>query len=235
MLDSRALYESLLELQDPPDRGAEESSGGKPVARRGRRTRCLGALSRWLNCQPRLPLGRLWPATVEGRRSERRSNLIAVLLRLQGDGHRRGRAAGVLPLARRGRHTAPDRRPRRGDRHRRRFDGGFEVGASRWSLSRAPASRGNESDHLNDAGDFAARCCRGQLGGSAHRSRMLLDTPIFRMLALQRLAIPFASRVEVSCRPGPHQTVSAVAAGSEWALDQGECRLVLSFNDRRAC
>jgi hypothetical protein len=103
-------------------------------------------------------------------------------------------------------------------------DGGFEAGASGWSLSGgAKAVAGNESYYLNNAGD--SRSLSLPVGSSAGSPPicMAIDTPVFRMFARNTGDPSSRLRVEATYKLlGLVQTkvVNNVAAGSSWAPTQ---------------
>lgn len=113
-----------------------------------------------------------------------------------------------------------------GDRHDYALapDGGFEAGASGWSLNGgARTVAGNESYYLNEARD--SRSLSLPAGGSAGSPPicMSLDTPVFRMLARNTGDPSSRLRVEAVYRLlGIVRTraVSTVTAGPSWAPTQ---------------
>jgi hypothetical protein len=113
-----------------------------------------------------------------------------------------------------------------GDRHSYVLapDGGFESGASGWSLSGgAKVVRGNESYYLNDAGDSRSLSLPAGSSAVSPPICMSIDTPIFRMFA--RNSGDPASRLRVEATYKllglvRTKTVSTVAAESSWAPTQ---------------
>jgi hypothetical protein len=113
-----------------------------------------------------------------------------------------------------------------GDRHAYVLapDGGFEAGASGWSLSGgASVVAGNESYYLNDAADSHSLSLPAGSSALSPPICMSLDTPIFRLLA--RNSGDPASRLRVEATYKllglvRTKTVSTVAAGSSWAPSQ---------------
>lgn len=113
-----------------------------------------------------------------------------------------------------------------GDRHAYVLapDGGFEAGASGWSLSGgAKVVGGNESYYLNDPADSRSLSLPGGSSAVSPPICMSIDTPIFRMVA--RNGGDPASRLRVEAvykLLGLVRTkdVSRVAAGASWAPTQ---------------
>lgn len=113
-----------------------------------------------------------------------------------------------------------------GDRHAYVLapDGGFEAGASGWSLSGgAKVVGGNESYYLNDPADSRSLTLPGGSSAVSPPICMSIDTPIFRMVA--RSGRDPASRLRVEAvykLLGLIRTkdVSTVAAGASWAPTQ---------------
>jgi hypothetical protein len=103
-------------------------------------------------------------------------------------------------------------------------DGGFEAGASDWSLNGgAKTVAGNESYYLNDAGDSRSLSLPGGSSAGSPPICMSLDTPIFRMMARNTGDPSSRLRVEAVYRLlGVVQTkvVNNVSAGSNWAPTQ---------------
>lgn len=103
-------------------------------------------------------------------------------------------------------------------------DGGFEAGASGWSLSRGAAVvDGNESHYLNDAADSRSLSLPAGSSAGSPPVCMRLDTPIFRMFARNTGDPSSRLRVEAVYKLlGLVRTkaVSTVTAGPEWAPTQ---------------
>lgn len=103
-------------------------------------------------------------------------------------------------------------------------DGGFEAGASGWSLSGgARTVAGNESYYLNDAADKRSLSLPAGSKAVSPPICMSLDTPIFRMFARNTGDPSSRLRVEAVYKLlGLVRTkaVSTVAAGSFWAPTQ---------------
>jgi hypothetical protein len=103
-------------------------------------------------------------------------------------------------------------------------DGGFEAGASGWSLSgRASVVAGNESYFLNDAGDSRSLSLPGGSSADSPPICVSLDTPIFRLMARNSGDPSSRLRVEAVYKLlGLIQTkvVSSVTAGSSWVPTQ---------------
>jgi hypothetical protein len=103
-------------------------------------------------------------------------------------------------------------------------DGGFEAGASGWSLGGgARTAAGNESYHLNDAADRRSLSLPAGSEAVSPPICMSLDTPIFRMFARNSGDPSSRLRVEAVYRLlGLVRTkaVSTVTAGSSWAPTQ---------------
>ncbi|HEY5816022.1 MAG TPA: hypothetical protein VIS95_06745 [Solirubrobacterales bacterium] len=113
-----------------------------------------------------------------------------------------------------------------GDRHSYVLapDGGFEAGASGWSLSGgASVVAGNESYYLNDAGDSRSLSLPAGSSAVSPPICMSLDTPIFRLLArngadpTSRLRVEAVYKLLGLVRT---KTVSGVATGASWAPTQ---------------
>jgi hypothetical protein len=103
-------------------------------------------------------------------------------------------------------------------------DGGFEAGASGWSLSGGAATvAGNESYYLNGAADSRSLSLPAGSSASSPSICMSLDTPIFRMMArnsgdpASRLRVEAVYKLLGLVRT---KTVSNVAAGPAWAPTQ---------------
>jgi len=103
-------------------------------------------------------------------------------------------------------------------------DGGFEAGASGWSLSRGAVTvAGNESYYLNDAADLRSLSLPAGSSAASPPICMSLDTPIFRMVArnsgdpASRLRVEAVYKLLGLVRT---KTVSNVAASSTWAPAQ---------------
>lgn len=113
-----------------------------------------------------------------------------------------------------------------GDRHSYVLapDGGFEAGASGWSLRNgASVVAGNESYYLNDAGDSHSLSLPAGSSVVSPPICMSLDTPIFRMFARNSGDPASRLRVEATYKLlGLIRTkaVSTVAAGASWAPTQ---------------
>jgi hypothetical protein len=113
-----------------------------------------------------------------------------------------------------------------GDRHHYVLapDGGFEAGASGWSLSRgAGVVAGNESYYLNDADDSRSLALPAGSVAVSPPICMSLDTPIFRMFARNTGDPSSRLRVEAVYKLlGLVRTkaISTVTAGSAWAPTQ---------------
>ena len=113
-----------------------------------------------------------------------------------------------------------------GDRHAYVLapDGGFEGGGVNWTLSRgASVVAGNESYYLNDASDSRSLSLPPGSSAVSPPICMSLDTPIFRMFALNTADPGSRLRVEATYRLlGLIRTkaVSTVAAGASWAPTQ---------------
>jgi hypothetical protein len=103
-------------------------------------------------------------------------------------------------------------------------DGGFEAGASGWSLARgAQVVAGNESYYLNDTGDSRSLALPAGSKAVSPPICMSLDTPIFRMFARNSGDPSSRLRVEAVYKLlGLLRTkaISTVAAGSSWAPTQ---------------
>jgi hypothetical protein len=103
-------------------------------------------------------------------------------------------------------------------------DGGFEAGGVGWSLSGgAKAVAGNESYHLNAAGDSRSLSLPAGSSAGSPPICMAIDTPVFRMLTRNTGDPSSRLRVEaVYSLLGLVQTkvVNDVAAGSSWAPTQ---------------
>lgn len=112
-------------------------------------------------------------------------------------------------------------------------DGGFEAGASGWSLSGgAKTAAGNESYYLNDAADSRSLSLPAGSSAVSPPVCMALDTPIFRMFARNTGDPSSRLRVEAVYKLlGLVRTkaVSTVAAGPEWAPTQ-QMSTVLSLS-----
>lgn len=113
-----------------------------------------------------------------------------------------------------------------GDRHSYVLapDGGFESGASGWSLRNgASVVAGNESYYLNDAGDSRSLSLPAGSSVVSPPICMSLDTPMFRMFARNGGDPASRLRVEATYKLlGLIRTkaVSTVAAGGSWAPTQ---------------
>lgn len=113
-----------------------------------------------------------------------------------------------------------------GDRHSYVLapDGGFESGASGWSLSGgASVVAGNESYYLNDAGDSRSLSLPAGSSAVSPSICMSLDTPIFRLFARNGGDPDSRLRVEAVYKLlGLVRTkdVSTVAAGASWVPTQ---------------
>jgi hypothetical protein len=113
-----------------------------------------------------------------------------------------------------------------GDRHSYVLapDGGFEAGGQGWALSGgASVIAGNESYYLNDPADSRSLSLPPGSSALSPPICMSLDTPIFRMLALNGAASDSRLRVEATYRLlglVRTKTVSSVAAGASWAPTQ---------------
>jgi hypothetical protein len=103
-------------------------------------------------------------------------------------------------------------------------DGGFETGASGWSLKGGAASvAGNESYYLNDAGDSRSLSLPAGSSVVSPPICMSLDTPIVRMFARNSGDPSSRLRVEAVYKLlGIVRTkaVSTVTAGPAWAPTQ---------------
>ena len=112
-------------------------------------------------------------------------------------------------------------------------DGGFEAGASGWSLSGgARAVAGNESHYLNDAADSRSLSLPDGSSAGSPPVCMSLDTPIFRMVARNTGDPSSRLRVEAVYKLlGLLRTkdVSTVTAGAGWAPTQ-QMSTVLSLS-----
>jgi hypothetical protein len=113
-----------------------------------------------------------------------------------------------------------------GDRHNYVLapDGGFEAGASGWSLyGGAAVVGGNESHFLNDPADRASLSIPSGSTAVSPPICMSLGTPIFRMVArnggspYSRLRVEAFYRLLGLVRT---RTLSTVTSGSEWAPTQ---------------
>ena len=113
-----------------------------------------------------------------------------------------------------------------GDRHAYVLapDGGFEAGASGWSLGGgASVAAGNESYYLNDAADSRSLSLPAGSSAVSPPICMSLDTPIFRLFArnggdpTSRLRVEAVYKLLGLVRT---KTVSGVAAGASWAPAQ---------------
>jgi hypothetical protein len=111
-------------------------------------------------------------------------------------------------------------------------DGGFEAGASGWSLGGgARTVADNESYHLNGATDSRALSLPAGSSVGSPPICMSLDTPIFRMFARNTGDPSSRLRVEAVYKLlGIVRTkaVSTVTAGPEWAPTQ-QMSIVLSL------
>jgi hypothetical protein len=113
-----------------------------------------------------------------------------------------------------------------GDRHHYVLapDGGFEAGASGWSLSRgAGVVDENESYYLNDAADSRSLSLPPGSSAVSPPICMSLDTPMFRMLARNSGDPSSRLRVEATYKLlglVRTKTVSNVTASSAWAPTQ---------------
>ncbi|HYP56371.1 MAG TPA: hypothetical protein VEQ41_08755 [Solirubrobacterales bacterium] len=113
-----------------------------------------------------------------------------------------------------------------GDRHHYVLgpDGGFEAGASGWSLSGGAATvTGNESYYLNAAADSRSLALPAGSSAGSPPVCMSLDTPIFRMFARNTGDPSSRLRVEAVYKLlGLVRTkaVSTVTAGPNWAPTQ---------------
>lgn len=103
-------------------------------------------------------------------------------------------------------------------------DGGFEAGASGWSLNGgAAAVAGNESHYLNGPTDSRSLSLPAGSSAGSPPICMSLDTPIFRMVARNsgdptaRLRVEAVYKLLGLVRT---KTVSSVAAGPAWAPTQ---------------
>jgi hypothetical protein len=100
-------------------------------------------------------------------------------------------------------------------------DGGFESGGSRWSLSGgAKAARGNESYHLNDAGDSKSLSLPDGSSALSPPICMSIDTPVLRMFVRNSGDPSSRLRIEATYELlGLVRTnvVNNVTAGSQWA------------------
>jgi hypothetical protein len=103
-------------------------------------------------------------------------------------------------------------------------DGGFEGGASGWSLSGgAMTVAGNEDHYLNDAADSRSLSLPAGSSAGSPPICMSLDTPIFRMMArnsgdpASRLRVEAVYKLLGLVRT---KTVSSVAAGPAWEPTQ---------------
>jgi hypothetical protein len=103
-------------------------------------------------------------------------------------------------------------------------DGGFEAGASGWSLNgSAKVVAGNESYYLNDAGDSKSLAIPAAGSAASPPVCMALDTPSFRLMARNTGAPSSRLRVEaVYNLLGLVRTkvVSNLTAGPSWAPTQ---------------
>lgn len=122
-----------------------------------------------------------------------------------------------------------------GDRHHYVLgpDGGFEAGASGWSLSRgATTVAGNESYYLNGAADSRSLSLPAGSSAGSPPVCMSLDTPIFRMFARNTGDPSSRLRVEAVYKLlGLLRTrdLSTVSAGPHWAPTQ-QMSTVLSLS-----
>jgi hypothetical protein len=103
-------------------------------------------------------------------------------------------------------------------------DGGFESGASGWSLNGgAKTVAGNESYYLNDAGDSRSLSLPAGSSATSPPVCMSLDTPIFRFLARNTGDPSSRLRVDATYKLlGLVQTKvgATISAGSSWAPSQ---------------
>lgn len=103
-------------------------------------------------------------------------------------------------------------------------DGGFEAGASGWSLSGGAATvEGNESFYLNDAADQRSLSLPAGSSAVSPPICMSLDTPIFRLFARNTGDPSAGLRVEATYKLlglVRTKTVSTVKAGAAWAPSQ---------------
>ncbi len=112
-------------------------------------------------------------------------------------------------------------------------DGGFEAGASGWARSGgAGTARGNETYHLNDAGDSRSLSLPDGSAAVSPPICMSIDTPVLRMVV--RNSGDTSSRLRVEARYtllGLLRTnvVSDVRAGSSWKPTQ-ELSVVLGLS-----
>jgi hypothetical protein len=102
-------------------------------------------------------------------------------------------------------------------------DGGFEAGASGWSLKGAKTVAGNESFHLNDAKDSRSLSLPAGSTAVSPPICMALDTPLFRMFARNsgdpnsRLRVEAVYKLLGLVRT---KAISTVTAGPAWAPTQ---------------
>ncbi|HWB69741.1 MAG TPA: hypothetical protein VG518_07165 [Solirubrobacterales bacterium] len=103
-------------------------------------------------------------------------------------------------------------------------DGGFEAGASGWSLNGgAKVVAGNESYYLNDGADRASLSLPAGASAVSPPICMSLDTPIFRFLARNTGDPSSRLRVDATYRLlGLVQTRvgATIGAGSNWEPSQ---------------
>jgi hypothetical protein len=112
-------------------------------------------------------------------------------------------------------------------------DGGFEAGATDWSLSGgAKVVKGNETYYLNDAGDSRSLALAAGSAAVSPPICMSIDTPVLRMVARNSGDPSSRLRVEaVYSLLGVLRTdvVNDVAAGSSWKPTQ-ELSVVLGLS-----
>jgi hypothetical protein len=103
-------------------------------------------------------------------------------------------------------------------------DGGFEAGASGWSLSGgAKAVAGNDSYYLNDAADTSSLSLPTGSSAASPPICMSLDTPMFRLMARNGGDPSSRLRIDATYKLlGLVQTKvgATITAGSSWAPTQ---------------
>jgi len=103
-------------------------------------------------------------------------------------------------------------------------DGGFEAGGSGWQLNRgAVVVEGNESYHLNDAGDSKSLSLPAGSSAVSPPVCMAIDTPSFRLVARNSGDPSSQLRVEAVYKLlglVHTKTAGTLRAGSTWAPTQ---------------
>lgn len=103
-------------------------------------------------------------------------------------------------------------------------DGGFEAGGSGWQLNRGAAVvEGNESYHLNDAGDSKSLSLPAGSSAVSPPICMAIDTPSFRLVARNSGDPSSQLRVEATYKLLGlirTRTAGTLRTGSSWAPSQ---------------